>query len=102
MANLESLELNGEELANSVSFLSGTDKFFVMLNISIDKDAECQRLKKDLEYYEGFLLTVNNKLNNKRFVQNAPEKVVALERKKLSDAETKIKSLKEDLKGLGC
>jgi valyl-tRNA synthetase len=102
MANLELLELTADEVPNTVSFLAGTEQFFVELDQEIDTEAECQKLKEDLEYQEGFLFKVNKKLANERFVNNAPEKVVALERKKQADATAKIQSIKEAMEQLGC
>jgi valyl-tRNA synthetase len=63
----------------------------------IDTEAERSRLQKELEYLEGFRDSVLKKLNNERFVQNAKSEVVALEQKKLEDAEQKITSLQEGL-----
>lgn len=100
MANLESLELTTEEPENAVSFLAGREKVFVELNQEIDTEEERKRLQKDLEYYEGFVEKVKKKLANERFVNNAPAPVVDMERKKLADGESKIKSLEEALASL--
>ncbi len=102
MANLESLEFTSEEVSNSVAILAGTEKFFIELKETINAEEECARLTKDLEYQEGFLKSVMKKLGNERFVSNAPEQVVAMERKKQADAEAKIKSIKEAMAQLGC
>ena len=102
MANLESLELTSDEIENSISFLAGTEQFFLELNQEINTEEECQKLKEDLVYQQGFLDKVNKKLSNERFVNNAPEQVVALERKKQADAEAKIKSIQEAIEKLGC
>lgn len=102
MANLESLALTDEDIANSVSFLVGTEKFYVELQETIDTAAECEKLQKELEYYEGFLKGVQKKLGNERFVNNAPEAVVAKERQKLADGEAKIKSIRETMAQYGC
>ena len=102
MANLESFTFTDQEIENGVSFLCGTDKFFVELNQEIDAEEECKRLKKDLEYYQGFLVGVRKKLGNERFVNNAPAAVVDKERKKLADGEEKIRQLEEGLARLGC
>ncbi|HKK77638.1 MAG TPA: valine--tRNA ligase [Saprospiraceae bacterium] len=102
MANLESLEFTSQEVPNTISFLAGTEQFFLELNQEVDTEAECQKLKEDLEYQEGFLQKVNKKLGNERFVTNAPEKVVAMERKKQADATAKIQSIKEAMEQLGC
>ena len=66
----------------------------------IDTEAERRKLADDLAYYEGFLASVMKKLSNERFVQSAPEKVVANERAKQADAEAKIAALKEQLAAL--
>ena len=102
IAYLESLTFTKEEVPNSVAFLAKTEKFFVELKETINVEEECARLKKDLDYQEGFLNSVMKKLNNERFVSKAPEKVVAMEQKKKADAEAKIKSIKEALAQLGC
>jgi len=102
MAGLEALEMANGEMANSVSFLSGTQKFYVELNEAIDTAAECEKVKKDLEYYEGFVQSVQKKLSNDKFVNGAPEAVVNKERQKLADGEAKVKSLREALEQLGC
>ncbi len=100
MANLESLELTNGEVENSVSFLSGKDKFFIELDQQIDVEEERERLQKELDYYQGFIKSVEKKLNNERFVNNAPAPVVEKERQKLADGESKVKSLEEALQQL--
>ena len=100
MANLSAFEFTSSEVENSVSFLSGTEKYFVELNLEIDEAAERERLMKELEHAEGFLISVKKKLSNERFVSGAPAAVVEKERKKLSDGEEKIKILKENLEKL--
>jgi len=101
MANLESLEDTTEDIENSVSFLVGRDKFFVELDQEdIDTEAEYARLKKDLDYYQGFIKNVEKKLSNERFVNNAPAKVVEMERKKLADGLAKLENLEEAISKL--
>lgn len=97
MANLSELTLTREEIPNSVSFLAGTEKFFVELEQTIDVEEERSRLNKELEYYQGFVQLVQKKLSNEKFVNNAPAQVVETERKKLADGEEKIKNLEEAL-----
>ncbi len=97
MAVLESLVIQAEEPANSLSFLVGNDKFFLELKEEIDAAAESAKLQKDLDYYIGFLASVEKKLSNERFVNNAPPPVVEKERQKQADAQAKIKSLEEAL-----
>lgn len=95
MGILSGFELTDQEIQNSISFLAGTEKFFVELNVEINKEEELEKLKKDLAYYQGFVQKVQKKLSNERFVSNAPANVVDKERKKLEDGEAKIKSLEE-------
>jgi valyl-tRNA synthetase len=102
MGNLETLEFTSEDIDNSVSFLVGTEKYFVELQETIDTAAECEKLQKELEYYEGFLVGVQKKLGNERFVNNAPAAVVEKERQKLADGEEKIKRIKETMAQYGC
>ena len=67
---------------------------------AIDIEAELERLNKELAHYEGFLASVNKKLSNERFVNNAPAAVVELERRKQSDATDKIAAIKASIAGL--
>jgi valyl-tRNA synthetase len=73
---------------------------FVPFSQNIDKDAELKKLEEELTYTQGFLQSVMKKLSNERFVNGAPEKVVAIERQKQADAEQKIKALEEQIKTL--
>ena len=68
-----------------------------LIDVIISKLEKIEKLEKELKYAEGFLMSVNKKLSNEKFVANAPEKVIAMERKKLSDAEAKISILKEQI-----
>ena len=95
LSNLAQIDRVSEKDANSVTFLVGTTEYAVPLGNNIDVEAELQKLEADLQYMQGFLRTVMGKLGNERFVNNAPENVVALERKKKADAESKIKSIEE-------
>ncbi|MEM1322292.1 MAG: valine--tRNA ligase [Bacteroidota bacterium] len=98
MAFLEKLEFTTEEeIANSTSFLAGTEEFFLVLNKTIDVAAERERITKELEYAKGFVASVGKKLGNERFVNNAPAAVVERERKKMADGLSKIKTLEESL-----
>jgi valyl-tRNA synthetase len=102
MANLSGLDFSSEEVPNSVSFLSGKTQFFLELNQEIDLEAECKKLKEDLEYQKGFVASVEKKLSNERFVNNAPAPVVERERMKLADGQAKVKNLEEQLASMGC
>lgn len=101
MASLEFLQISKAEVSNGVAFLVGNEKFYVELEIAIDVEEERKRLQKELEYYQGFVKSVQNKLNNEKFVSGAPADVVNKERQKLADGEMKIKNLQEELGKLG-
>jgi valyl-tRNA synthetase len=100
MANLESLETTSEEVKNAASFISGTEKFYVVLNQEINVEEERESISKKLEYELGFLKSVDAKLSNERFVANAKPEIVASEQQKRADALARIKILEESLAGL--
>ena len=100
MANLKAINIVSDKDATASSFMIGTDEFAVPLGSLIDVDAEIEKMEGQLKHLEGFLAGVMKKLSNERFVANAPEAVVAMERKKQSDAEEKIASLKESIAAL--
>ena len=100
MGNLSAINVVREKDATASAFMVGTDEFAVPLGNMIDIDAEIEKLEAQLKHLEGFLQGIMKKLSNERFVQNAPEQVVALERKKQSDSEEKIAALKESLAAL--
>lgn len=97
MANVSPIEVVDTKAAGTSSFMVGTSEFAVPLGSLIDVAAEIQKAEAELKHLEGFLAGVMKKLSNERFVNSAPEAVVALERKKQSDAESKIATLKETL-----
>ncbi len=96
-ATLESLEFNSEGPENAVSFIVNQDEFFIETGVTVNVEAERKRMNEELKYNLGFKNSILKKLNNERFVQNAPAAVVDKERKKLSDAEEKIKLLSDAL-----
>ena len=100
MANLSALTVFGEKGEGSSAFMVETTEFAVPLGNLIDTEAEIQKMEAELKHLEGFLMGVKKKLSNERFVANAPAQVVELERKKQSDAETKIAALKESIEKL--
>ena len=100
MANVSSIQVVAEKDSTATAFMLGTDEFAVPLGNLIDIEAEIEKQEAQLKHLEGFLAGVMKKLSNERFVQNAPEQVVALERKKQSDSEEKIAALKESLAAL--
>ena len=89
-----------DEVDGTISFLTGTEKYFLEANIQIDVEAEKARITKDLEYARGSVSRLEKKLGNERFVQNAPPAVVENEQKKLADSLAKIKVLEESLANL--
>ena len=97
MANLSAIHVVTEKDATASAFMVSTDEFAVPLGNMIDIDAEIEKQEAQLKHLEGFLAGVIKKLSNERFVANAPEAVVALERKKQSDSEEKIAALKESI-----
>ena len=82
------------------SFLIKNFEFFIPLKEGFDKEAEIKKLKKELDYNESFLKSVQNKMKNKNFVNNAPDSIVNKEKQKIIDAEQKIKSLKKSISDL--
>ena len=100
MANVNAIEVVSEKDATSSAFMIGTDEFAVPLGNMIDVDAEIAKMEAQLQHLEGFLAGVKKKLSNERFVANAPEAVVAMERKKQSDSEEKIAALRESIAAL--
>ncbi len=100
MCNLSSIDRVEEKDPAAAAFIVKTAQYFIPLADKIDLDAEREKLAADLQYLEGFLASVMKKLSNERFVQSAPEKVVANERAKQADAEAKIAAIKERLASL--
>ena len=100
MANLDKIEVIAEKSADASSFMVGTDEFAVPLGDLIDVAAEIEKAEAQLKHLEGFLMDVRKKLSNENFVAHAPEKVVALERKKESDSVEKIAALKATIEEL--
>ena len=100
MGNISAIETVTEKDPTAAAFIVKTTQYFVPLGDNIDREAETKRLTADLEYLEGFLASVMKKLSNERFVNSAPEKVVANERAKKADAEAKIAAIREQLAAL--
>ena len=97
MGNLEAINVVEAKSDGTSSFMVGTTEYAVPLGSLIDVEAEVAKLQAELTYLEGFLNSVMKKLSNERFVSNAPEAVVAAERKKQADAESKIAAIKETI-----
>ncbi len=98
--NIESIALVDQQVEGAIAIITGKEKLYITSNVEIDADAQRQELIKELEYHRGFLLSVDKKLSNERFVQNAKPEVVDLEKRKKADAEEKIRSIEESLKAL--
>ena len=92
LGNVSEIKITDEKPSNTISYLVGTTEFSVPVSINVEE--EIAKLEAELNYQEGFLKSVLNKLSNEKFVAGAPEQVVAAERKKQADAETKIAMLK--------
>ncbi|HEV7333843.1 MAG TPA: valine--tRNA ligase [Flavisolibacter sp.] len=89
-----------DSVPNAMTVVVGTNKFYIETEQEIDIEAQKEKLQKDLEYQRGFLLSVEKKLSNERFVQNAKPEVVEAERRKKQDAEEKIRAIEESLANL--
>ena len=100
LCNLSEILFISEKQDGSASFMVGTTEYFIPLEGKLDIESELIKLNEDLDYNRGFLINVMKKLENERFVNNAPAAVLDLERKKKSDAESKIKSLEEAIRSL--
>ena len=100
MGNLSTIAVVAEKDATASAFMVGTDEYAVPLGDLIDVAAEIEKMEAQLKHLQGFKAGVEKKLSNERFVANAPEAVVALERKKLADSEEKIASLLESIAAL--
>ncbi len=101
MAMVADIKVVAEAGKDAATFMVGTTEYAVCLEGLVDKDAEIAKAQAELKHLEGFLAGVEKKLSNERFVANAPEAVVAMERKKKQDAETKIAVLRKTLQNLG-
>jgi len=101
LANVSEAEIVKDKIVGATAFMAGKDEFFIPLTENIDVEAERERLNADLVYLQGFLKSVDAKLSNERFVQNAKPEIIANERNKKADAEAKIKIIEESLAVLG-
>ena len=97
LANLSDIKEIKEKPKNCFSFMVKSSEYFIPLSLSINTEKEIEKSKKELNYYIGFLKSVRNKLNNKRFMDNAPKQVVDNEKNKESDTEAKIKILEKKI-----
>ncbi|CAM4228477.1 valine--tRNA ligase [Gillisia hiemivivida] len=100
LGNVSNLEYVDQQVEGSLSYRVKSNEYFIPIEGAIDVEAEKGKIQEELKYTEGFLKSVQNKLSNERFVGNAPEAVVAVEKAKQADAEAKIQMLKASLAGL--
>ncbi len=100
LGNIEQVEKVNDKVEGAHSFIVRSNEFYIPLAGTVDVEAQKQKLEEELTYTQGFLNSVIKKLGNERFVNNAPEAVVAAEKKKQADAEQKIKVIEEQLAGL--
>lgn len=100
LANVDEICLSAQKDPAAASFLVGTLELNIPLESSINVEAEIERLEKDVKYYEGFVASIEKKLSNERFVNNAPAQVVEGERKKLSDGMQKLDAARKTLTAL--
>ena len=101
LAGLDKIEQISEKNEGTQAFLVGTDEYAVPIGNLIDADAEREKAETEIKRLQGFMAGIEKKLQNERFVQNAPAQVVELERKKLADAQSKIAALEATIKSLG-
>ncbi len=100
LTNVSDINYISKAVEGALTFRVKSNEYFVPMGEAIDVDAEIQKIKDELNYTRGFLQSVQKKLSNEKFVNNAPEQVIALERKKLSDAGSKIETLEKSLASL--
>jgi len=98
--NAKSFAFATDAVAQSINVVVGKDKFYLVTETPLNTGHQKEELEKELEYQKGFLASVEKKLSNERFVQNAKPEVVEFERKKKADAEEKIKVIEESLKAI--
>ena len=100
LTNLSQINYVDASVDGALSFRVKSNEYFIPMDGAVDIEAEIQKIKEELKYTQGFLKSVEKKLSNERFVNNAPEKVISLERKKQADAEAKIETLEKSLSSL--
>ena len=100
LGNLNDIELVTEKPEGAISLITKDAEYYLLLGDLVNADEEIKKLEEELKYTQGFLKSVMKKLSNERFVNNAPEKVVAVEKKKQEDAETKIEALEQQIAAL--
>ena len=102
LGNISVFDNVNDKISGALSFMVSIDEFYIPVDEGLDPAAECARLQKEKEYLIGFLRSVNSKLANERFVNNAKPEIIAVEFKKKADAEAKLKILEKNLLTLAC
>lgn len=95
--NAETLSFTENTIANCISLVVDTEKIYIQSNVTVDVSVQKEKMEQELNHLKGFLTSVEKKLGNERFMQNAKEEVIAIERKKQEDTLAKIKSIEESL-----
>lgn len=98
--NAEALHIVKEPVAGAIAAVIGTEKLYIQSNAAVDLDAQKAKMEEELKYLQGFLISVEKKLSNEKFVANAKPEIIENERRKKADAEAKIKTLEESLANL--
>ncbi|MEL6918803.1 MAG: valine--tRNA ligase, partial [Bacteroidota bacterium] len=101
LTNTSTISYVDTTVEGALSFRVGSNEYFIPISGAVDVEAEIKKIQEELSYTKGFLQSVQKKLSNERFVNNAPEQVVAMEKKKAADAESKIETLEKSLASLG-
>lgn len=99
-ANTEKLVFVEDKQADTLSLMVRTTELYIPITQNINKDEEASKVKEQIKYYQGFMASIEKKLSNEKFVNNAPQKVVDLEKKKLEDCKTKLEALDKELSSL--
>ena len=94
------MKVTDRKMKGAASFMIKTTEYFVPLTSKLNVDKELIKIREELDYLKGFLVSVMKKIDNERFIQNAPKEILELERKKKRDTELKIKSLEERMEEL--
>ncbi len=100
LGNLNDLEYVNSQVPGALSYRVKSNEYFIPITGAVDVEEEIKKLEEELKYLQGFLRSVQSKLSNEKFVNGAPEQVIANERKKEADALTKIATIEQSLKGL--
>ena len=100
MGNVENLNYITEKIDGALTYRVKSNEYFIPMGGAINIEDEIAKLSEELKYTEGFLKSIQGKLSNERFVNNAPGNVVAIERQKEADAVAKIETIKRSLEGL--